>query len=71
MQNHKIIMVSKQREPFVYCSVGIKVAWNCLLMIKNEDHPDAKYFEEIQLTPVKKEEDDQSPKNCALWGICR
>ena len=33
----------------------------CLLMIKNEDHPDAKYFEDIQLTTVKKEEDDPSP----------
>ena len=45
----------QQREPCVYCSVEIEVAWNCLLIIKNEDHPDAKYFKEIQLTPVKKE----------------
>ena len=61
-------MVSKvqQREPCVDCSVETEMAWNCLLVIKNEDHFDANYYEDIQLTPVKKEEDDQSPKNCAL-----
>ena len=61
-------MVSKlqHREPCVYCSVETEVAWNCLLMIKSEYHPDAKYYEDIQLTPVKKEEDDPSPTNLAL-----
>ena len=35
-------------------------------MIKNEDHLDANYYRGIQQTPVRKEENDQSPKNCAL-----
>ena len=58
--------LSFNREPCVYCSVETEVAWNCLLMIKNEDHPDVNYYTDIQLTPVKKEEDDPNPTNCAL-----
>ena len=27
--------------------------WNCLSVIKKEEHPDAEYYEDIQLTPIK------------------
>ncbi len=53
-------------QPCFYCSVEMAVAWNRLLMIKKEEHPDAKHYKDIQLTPVKKEEDDPSSKNCVL-----
>ena len=28
-------------------------AWICLSVIKKEEHPDAEYYEAIQLTPIK------------------
>ena len=61
-------MVSKleQKEPCVYCSVETEAAWNRIPVIQKEDHPDAEYYEDIQLIPVKEEEDDPSPPNCAL-----
>ena len=64
----RIILVSKleQKEPCVYCSVETEAAWNRIPVIQKEDHPDAEYYEDIQLIPVKEEEDDPSPPNCAL-----
>ena len=63
----KIILVSKleQKEPCVYCSVEMEAAWNRIPVIKKEELPEAEYYEDIQLTPVKTEEDDSDP-NCAI-----